>query len=539
MKVNRRNVYQFLIAVGALGSVGFNRMPTRPASRTERDGVATTTTEFAIDREFSLTRKILWGIRSTPEKEEFQSVIRSTYLNTSIACSYASFDATRKTKSASSCRFFYMFLVTNPRIKTPIWHDNDILQVPSSTDSSTLSLCQFEWFHYAASTILSRDHGAFEHVVWVDSTSLVNLSLVSQFIDHKASKNNTSSHHLYSETPEVDCGQYPRLPEKKACQKMSGSLILLSRSLAQKLPSCDVQTNLGRTFKDHIRHCLAKDIAIDVLVFPRQHARKDVNSYQTFWKKLQVWNSFPYRVIYVTAKFGRPPPLKNFTHQVAWKHTALLSHGWNPDHIFAYDSFPTWIIDDPRWQPHLAHLYNASLSSKGAGYWFWKAPLLLHHLEHISWNDFVIYADVDLRDHLRWMGNLLQTMVDHSTTSLAVYQVDYLERSYNKADAYRSYCPTQNQSHDTSFQYAGGWLVLRKTMTTMQLIRDWQDGLSNYHLLNDEPSIQPNIREFRYHLHDQAILSVLLKCRYNLTRPSVIFQGADTLKEWKVHLFSI
>jgi hypothetical protein len=192
--------------------------------------------------------------------------------------------------------------------------------------------------------------------------------------------------------------------------------------------------------------------------------------------------------------------------------------------------------------PHLEFLHNATLKPKGAGYWFWKAPLLLHHLNdaaNTDWGDVVIYADVDLRDHCKWLMPLIQNMLSTNTT-MALYQVEYRDRNYTKRDAYEYYCGASYYIPDDSRQYAGGWLVVRKTPGTMQFLQEWQEGLTKYELLNDSPSVLPNVPGFDYHLHDQSLLSMLLKCRYTQAyEERRIFEGAETLKDWQVHLFQI
>jgi hypothetical protein len=115
-----------------------------------------------------------------------------------------------------------------------------------------------------------------------------------------------------------------------------------------------------------------------------------------------------------------------------------------------------------------------------------------------------------------------------------------LERKYTKRDVYEYYCH-KDPSTDQSLQYAGGWLVVRKTAGIMAFMKQWQEGVSNYGLLDDSPSQLPNIPEFVYHLHDQSILSTMLKCQYTqIYEQRTDFDGGNkTLKDWLVHMFQI
>jgi hypothetical protein len=152
--------------------------------------------------------------------------------------------------------------------------------------------------------------------------------------------------------------------------------------------------------------------------------------------------------------------------------------------------------------------------------------------------DVVVFADVDLRDHSKWMNKLIKDMLS-TNTSLALYQVEYLDRKHTKRDVYEYYCHS-DPSIDQSLMYAGGWLVVRKTPGMIRFLEEWQAGMSDYSMVSDTPSKLPNIAEFDYHLHDQSILSVMLKCRYKKAYEGrLVFEGAETLKDWSVHLFRI
>ena len=52
------------------------------------------------------------------------------------------------------------------------------------------------------------------------------------------------------------------------------------------------------------------------------------------------------------------------------------------------------------------------------------------------------------------------------------------------------------------------FLVCDKTRT---LVNRWYELCCNYHLIDDSPSIAPNLPEFIEHRHDQAIFSLLTK----------------------------
>jgi hypothetical protein len=68
---------------------------------------------------------------------------------------------------------------------------------------------------------------------------------------------------------------------------------------------------------------------------------------------------------------------------------------------------------------------------------------------------------------------------------------------------------------DDSDQIAAGFVMLKKTSETMELVERWYRLaiVDDHHVLDDSASRRPNHPRFCEHRHDQAILSALLKKR--------------------------
>ena len=195
--------------------------------------------------------------------------------------------------------------------------------------------------------------------------------------------------------------------------------------------------------------------------------------------------------------------------------------------IAFYDEFPDYILNNSIWENHLRFLKDPrSPSKRGAGYRFWKAALIEQHLSQMQDGDFLIYADSDLLNHLNWTAPLIASMEERNA-NLAVYQLPYEELHYCKRDVYVQYCPEKEQEKDHSRVYAAGFLAIRKAQGTTRFIKEWLQGVSNFHFIDDSPSKLPNIKEYIQHRHDQSILNLILKCCYKepqaqiFTRPYV------------------
>jgi hypothetical protein len=239
---------------------------------------------------------------------------------------------------------------------------------------------------------------------------------------------------------------------------------------------------------------------------------------QTKWREFEL--NIGRKAVYVTGRFHRKvgkfeATVKSFTEQI-------IASGLPASRIFSYaDTFPDFILEDPRWKRHVEFLTDAkSPTKRGAGYWFWKAPLIQHHLSLLNEGDFLFYADADIGHDgdLQDMDGLIRTMVERGH-NLATWRYNdnspcCPEGLWNKRDVYDYYCPHRNQTMDFSGQFHAAWMLIEKTPATLNLIDEYVKGVSNFHFVSDEPSNLENIPAFRENRHDQSILSLIIKCRY-------------------------
>ena len=68
-----------------------------------------------------------------------------------------------------------------------------------------------------------------------------------------------------------------------------------------------------------------------------------------------------------------------------------------------------------------------------------------------------------------------------------------------------------NQDFLNSYQHQAGAILFFINDKTKKLVNRWYELSSNYHLIDDSPSINKNIDKFKQHRHDQSIFSLLTK----------------------------
>ena len=80
-----------------------------------------------------------------------------------------------------------------------------------------------------------------------------------------------------------------------------------------------------------------------------------------------------------------------------------------------------------------------------------------------------------------------------------------------------------------SLQHQAGAILFHISDTTRALVNQWYELGSDYHNIDDSPSIIPNISVFNEHRHDQSIFSLLTK-KYNLYNQHSLFNCIEYIR---------
>jgi hypothetical protein len=71
-------------------------------------------------------------------------------------------------------------------------------------------------------------------------------------------------------------------------------------------------------------------------------------------------------------------------------------------------------------------------------------------------------------------------------------------------------------------QHQGGTILFNICNKTRTLVNEWYELSSDYHNIDDSPSISENLNSFVEHRHDQSIFSLLTK-KHNLFSNKTLF----------------
>ncbi|WP_395767092.1 hypothetical protein [Aquirufa sp.] len=164
---------------------------------------------------------------------------------------------------------------------------------------------------------------------------------------------------------------------------------------------------------------------------------------------------------------------------------------------------------------------------RGFGFWCWKPQIILQILQDMEEGDVLQYTDSGCHLNPRGKKRLLEyfEIVSKSKSGILAFrskseeEIDsgdlnpkILEYQYNKGDLLEYFKCLNDKSITHTPQFQGGIIFIRKEKSTVEFVKKWISVFEqNFNLLNDSPSIIPNISGFIEHRHDQSIYSLLCK----------------------------
>jgi hypothetical protein len=235
------------------------------------------------------------------------------------------------------------------------------------------------------------------------------------------------------------------------------------------------------------------------------------------YRALQSKHTFKF----VTAKFGHAEKFKDAVLQR--RQEAIQTIDWLDEEnaIGLYSVPDQWIKEFPN---HTQFLDNPEHeSATGGGWWFWKPVVILEQLETLQDGDFLFYAD---NDQIPWwptISDFLSFMIDHPEYDWALPRWHGgTEFGYTKKDVFVAHCASTDMDKEQlrkSFrtgQWEAGIHIIRNSVRTRQLARQWKALATDYHAISDEPSYLPNHQGFEEHRRDQSLLNMLIKCAFRV-----------------------
>jgi hypothetical protein len=167
--------------------------------------------------------------------------------------------------------------------------------------------------------------------------------------------------------------------------------------------------------------------------------------------------------------------------------------------------------DRPFWQNHGAFIEN---NRRGYGFWLWKPYLIKKTMEQCANGDMILYCDSGCEIDQKKASLFPQFFeIAKQDKIVATKTENCPERRWNKMDLYIKLGLQDESVHlfHCEEQHQAGIILFYVCDETRDLVNKWFTIASDYHLIDNSPSIAPNYHEFREHRHDQSIFSLLTK----------------------------
>lgn len=176
---------------------------------------------------------------------------------------------------------------------------------------------------------------------------------------------------------------------------------------------------------------------------------------------------------------------------------------WGADKVIEYSIDD---IDDEFYEQN-KHIF---CYSRGAGYWLWKPYIILKTLQDIEYGDYLIYSDAGSAfvNRISYLIDILNR--DH--LDVLCFCINQWERRWDKRDALILMDADKDEILDSN-QIWAGYILVKKTDYTIELISEYLRYAQDRRIITDEPNVMgyDNYPEFVENRHDQTIWSLLCK----------------------------
>ncbi len=164
--------------------------------------------------------------------------------------------------------------------------------------------------------------------------------------------------------------------------------------------------------------------------------------------------------------------------------------------------------------------------SRGFGYWCWKPQIILQVLREMPDGDVLLYTDIgchlnrkgvrrleEYREYAR-EDNIVafqaRALGERARTDLSLHFLP--ERQWSKMDLLNYFGVADRCDILDTGQIGATMLVLQKNTFSQTLIEKWrQCYYDHFELVDDTPSVSPNLSDFKENRHDQSVFSLLCK----------------------------
>jgi len=199
---------------------------------------------------------------------------------------------------------------------------------------------------------------------------------------------------------------------------------------------------------------------------------------------------------------------------------------------------------------------------RGYGYWIWKPQIILQTLRELPDGDILAYCDVGCRFTQRGRDRLEQYIRNAETSSAGLVGFKYFppeppfpydgrtlfdwrNGQWTKSDLLVHFSLDHDCRFLNDYCFVATLLFMTNNERSREFLKAWVNAMEvNVELIDDSPSLSPNLPEFIEHRHDQAVFNCLAYkfgvpaiCGYELQYPGATpaENDWDTIADYPIH----
>lgn len=177
---------------------------------------------------------------------------------------------------------------------------------------------------------------------------------------------------------------------------------------------------------------------------------------------------------------------------------SALNWGFDADKIFAYKKEGhVWEGFDSAFLEMAAPILE---EERGCGYWVWKPYIIYRTMQGAKYGEWIVYLDSGI-EIVNDLSNLIKDSED-----FVLFNNEWNHMDWCKMDV-MSKMLLPNFYHREMKQLQASAIFIKKNEYTQSIVEKWLNYCLDKHMIDDSPSVEPNVDTFREHRHDQAILT--------------------------------
>ncbi len=159
------------------------------------------------------------------------------------------------------------------------------------------------------------------------------------------------------------------------------------------------------------------------------------------------------------------------------------------------------------------HKHLLKRGVRGFGYWIWKPYVIWRALQSMADGDELYYVDAGCHFNPKGRSRMFEyaETLRENALGLAGFELtpDCSVGAFTKMDLLAHMGMVNREDLLSCAQICATHVFCRKNEKVLAFLADWLQICEHIHLVDDSPSVLPNVSNFVEHRHDQSVFTLL------------------------------